>query len=62
MTDSPCDFSIIRHTASGEIDCVRIQCVDHHKVLVRIDMSLTDLAAALLGAPVIAAITLDPQS
>lgn len=61
MTDSPAELTITRQSIA-EQPFARIECVDHHKVLVRIDLSLTDLAAALLGAPVIAAVTLDPQS
>lgn len=49
MTDSPADFSIVRHIAPGEIDVVRLEARDGLKVLVRIDMSLPDFAATLLG-------------
>lgn len=55
MTD-PCDLTITRQTASGAFDFIRIEAKDGAKTLARLDMSLADFTAALLGDTVIAAV------
>lgn len=62
MTDSPADFSIVRHIAPGEIDVVRLEARDGLKVLVRIDVSHADWSRAQFGEPVIAAISVPGET
>lgn len=53
---NPVDLTITRQTASGHFDFIRIEGRDNAKVLVRIDLSLADFTAAVMGDTVTAAL------
>jgi hypothetical protein len=57
MTDTPVDFTITRQRTPGGADYVRLECRDHLKVLVRIDIAPGDFTSAIMGEQVIAALS-----
>jgi hypothetical protein len=55
MTDSPIDLTIHNHSVPGQIPCVRIEGMDHMRLMVRIDVSPSDFLSAIMGQAVVAA-------
>jgi hypothetical protein len=55
MTDSPVDTKIERISVPGQTEFIRIEAKDGLRIMARLDMSLTDFAALILGQEITAA-------